>query len=253
MFRNRKIKFCIAALASVCLVLTGCGNKTDDAARALETKKIAEAFIASYNSGDADACIKLLSPDIVVEQKALQDIKSQDERSVHESLKNNIALKHTLKILKYLHSTESGVTMAIEESGSEMQLVGMTSISYEESFEVKDGKITRIVTVIDKKLAEQLAAKTDGGIGIKTNVQAGATQIIGVAPNSPADKAGLKPGDEIVAVEGVLCSEMKPGEPVLRIRGPVGSKVLLKLRHGGSNATVDVEIIRADLSTLQKN
>lgn len=253
MQRIVKIILLLAVFVSMCMFFSGCAKKQEDTAQALEIKKIAESFIESYNVGDADACIGMLSTDIVVEQKAVTDTKSQDQRSVHEALKNNIALKHMLKIVKVVSNTDHSVTFLIEESGSEMKLIGVDSITYEQSFEVKDAKISRIVTVIDKKLAERLASKTAGGIGIALDIKADRILISSISIGSPADDAGLKAGDEIMAIDGVNCSEMKQGEHVLRIRGAIGSKVVLTLRHSDSNEILNVEVIRADLSKLQKN
>ncbi len=238
------------SLSIVCLIFSGCGNKQDNSLQALETKKIVESFIQSYNKGDADSCIGLLSKDIVVEQKALQDVKSQDVRSVHEAFKRNIAWKHNWKIIKYLDNTKNSVTLLIEESGDDIRLIGIDSISYKNSFEVKDRKIAKIVTVIDKKLTEQLASKTAGGIGINTDIKPDRIIITDVTANSPAEKAGLKQGDDIMAIDGINCLDMRQGEQIIRIRGPINSKVLLKVRHPDSNETFNVELIRADLSKL---
>lgn len=250
MHKYMKTALLFISLSIISLIFPGCGDKQDNSPQALETKKIVESFIQSYNKGDADSCIGLLSKDIVVEQKALHDVKSQDVRSVHEALKSNIAWKHNWKIIKYLNNSENSITLLVDESGDDIKLIGIDSISSENSFEVKDGKIAKIVTVIDRKLAEQLASKTAGGIGIKTDIKPDRIIITDVTANFPAEKAGLKQGDDIMAIDGINCSDMRPGEQTIRIRGPVNSKVLLKVRHSDSNKTFDIELIRADLSKL---
>lgn len=238
------------ALSTLCIIFAGCSTKQDNSLQASETKKIAESFIQSYNNGDADACINLLSSDIVVEQKGSQDYKSQDERSVHESLKSNIALKHNWKIMEYLNNTENSITIRIEETGEDIKLAGVDSVGSEITFEVKDEKIVKMITVIDKKAVEQVAKNMTGGIGVGIDIKPDRIIITSIVANSPAEKAGLQVGYEIMAIDGIKCADMKQGEQSLRIRGPVGSKVLLEVRSPDSQETYDVELVRVDLSKL---
>jgi len=238
------------ALSTLCFIFVGCSTKEDNSSQASETKKIVESFIQSYNNGDADACINLLSSEIVVEQKGVQDSKSQDERSVHEALKSNIALKHNWKIMAYINNTENSITIRIEETGEDIKLTGVDSVGSEITFEVKDGKIAKMITAIDKKTAEQIAGNMAGGIGVGTDIKPDRVIITSIAANSPAEKAGLKQGYEIMAIDGIKCSDMKQGEQIIRIRGPVDSKVLLEVRRPDTNETYDVELIRADMSKL---
>ena len=250
MNKYTRVALLFIALSTLCFTFAGCSAKQDNSAQASETKKIVESFIQSYNNGDADACIELLSSDIVVEQKGSQDFISQDVRSVHESIKNNIALKHNWKIIEYLKNTKSSVTMRIEESGEDIKLAGVDSVSSEVAFEVKDGKIVKIITVVDNNTVEQIANNTAGGIGVNIDIKPDRITIISVIANSPAEKAGLKQGYEIMAIDGKRCSDMKQGEQLIRIRGPVDSKVLLKVRRPDTEETYDVELIRADISKL---
>lgn len=66
-----------------------------------------------------------------------------------------------------------------------------------------------------------------------------------VAVGSPADEAGVKPGDMITAVDGVNYSQMREGEIQLRIMGNLGSKVLLTIIREGVAAPIDIEVTRA--------
>jgi C-terminal processing protease CtpA/Prc len=131
-----------------------------------------------------------------------------------------------------------------------MKLVGVGSVVGEITFEVKDGKIAKIATTVDKKTEEQIAKNVAGGIGIGTDIKPDRVIITSILANSPAEKAGLKQGYEIMAIDGIKCSDMKQGEQLIRIRGPVDSKVLLEVRRPDTQETYDVELIRADLSKL---
>jgi len=60
----------------------------------------------------------------------------------------------------------------------------------------------------------------------------------------PAEKAGLAPGDIVVAVNGIKINEMEGyGEAGLRMLGKVGTKVILTINRSGE--IFDVEIERA--------
>jgi carboxyl-terminal processing protease len=61
---------------------------------------------------------------------------------------------------------------------------------------------------------------------------------------SPAASAGVKPGDQIVAVDGKSTNGQSLTEAVTSIRGPQGSKVVLSMGRGGQ-PPIDIQITRA--------
>lgn len=62
--------------------------------------------------------------------------------------------------------------------------------------------------------------------------------------NSPAMRAGIKPGDRIIAVDGVDSTEWTVSEAVLVIRGEEGVPVILTIIRVGETDPFDVEIVR---------
>ncbi len=72
------------------------------------------------------------------------------------------------------------------------------------------------------------------GIGVSVTLNAdGYADILAVFSGSPAEEAGLLPGDLIVAVEGVDFAEIGYQEAINRVRGEVGTTVTLTIERAG--------------------
>jgi carboxyl-terminal processing protease len=85
------------------------------------------------------------------------------------------------------------------------------------------------------------------GVGAQVAVED--EQIIVIAPiaDSPADKAGIKAGDIILAIDGKPTSGMSLAEAVALIRGPRETSVRLQVLHQGETEPQEVEIVRAEI------
>lgn len=89
---------------------------------------------------------------------------------------------------------------------------------------------------LEPRLYSQLKADTTGsfgGIGVYMGFREDGVYVLGVIPDSPGEKAGLKVGDVILAVNSQPTSEFEPSEVALKIRGEVGSTVSLLIRRAG--------------------
>jgi carboxyl-terminal processing protease len=87
------------------------------------------------------------------------------------------------------------------------------------------------------------------GIGAQVTMNKNKQPVI-VAPleDSPAEKAGIKTGDIILAVDGKSTEGLSLTEVVLSIRGPAGTPVTLTIQHEGETTPVDIKIDRAKIS-----
>jgi carboxyl-terminal processing protease len=67
-----------------------------------------------------------------------------------------------------------------------------------------------------------------------------------VAPieGTPADKAGIQPGDKIVKIEGAPTKDMTLMDAVRRLRGPRGSKVTISILRENTPQPMDVTLAR---------
>lgn len=86
------------------------------------------------------------------------------------------------------------------------------------------------------------------GIGATVDQDPVTGEIIIVAPfhGSPAEEAGIQPGDAILAVDGVSTEGWSVQDAVSQIRGPEGSTVTLTVRHT-DRETEDVAIKRGTI------
>ena len=87
---------------------------------------------------------------------------------------------------------------------------------------------------------------TYGGIGVLVDLpQEGRDRllILSVYPDSPADRAGLKPHDAIIAIEGKRVTYAERDALIPKLRGQVGSRVTVTVRTPGQ-APRDVTLTR---------
>jgi len=86
--------------------------------------------------------------------------------------------------------------------------------------------------------------------GIGAEVQMKNNRLVIVAPmdGSPAQKAGLNPGEIILQVNGEDISDLALEEAVERILGPPGTQVTLTVLNPGTGLSRNVSIVRARIS-----
>ncbi len=72
--------------------------------------------------------------------------------------------------------------------------------------------------------------------------------IVSPMSGSPAEEAGLWPGDEIIAIDGDDMTGIDGNLVIRRVLGPAGSKVILTIRQAGVEDPFDVEITRATIT-----
>jgi carboxyl-terminal processing protease len=84
------------------------------------------------------------------------------------------------------------------------------------------------------------------GIGALVRMnEADQLQIVGLIEDQPAEAAGLRPGDIVVAVDGMSIEDLNLYEAIGLIRGPQGTRVVLTVLREGAAEPLDIEIERA--------
>jgi carboxyl-terminal processing protease len=100
------------------------------------------------------------------------------------------------------------------------------------------------------KEEEEFTAGEYKGIGAEIRMKAGHVVIVTPIDGSPAQKAGLQPGQIIIAVDGEDITGLSLFQVVKRISGPAGTKVALKILDPGTGQIREVTLARA---AIKKN
>jgi carboxyl-terminal processing protease len=87
-------------------------------------------------------------------------------------------------------------------------------------------------------------AGTFEGIGAEVGMKDEVITIVAPLSDMPAEKAGIKAGDQILAINGTSTAGWTVNEAVSHIRGPKGTTVKLTIYRKGFKETKDFEIVR---------
>ncbi|MFY0543205.1 S41 family peptidase [Brevibacillus sp. H7] len=85
------------------------------------------------------------------------------------------------------------------------------------------------------------------GIGAEVTLQNGRITIVSPFKDSPAERAGLRPNDQILSVNGESLDGLDVHQAVMKIRGPKGTKAVLKIMRPGIAEPMTVTCIRDDI------
>ena len=83
-----------------------------------------------------------------------------------------------------------------------------------------------------------------GGLGIEVTMENGLVKVVSPIDDTPAYRAGVKPGDLITHLDSEAVQGLSLAEAVERMRGPVNTDLVLTLRRAGREP-FDVTITRA--------
>ncbi|NOY98496.1 MAG: S41 family peptidase [Chloroflexi bacterium] len=86
------------------------------------------------------------------------------------------------------------------------------------------------------------------GIGAWVDSTGEYLTIVSPMPDSPAEQAGLKPGDQIIAVDGEDMTGIAGELVIRRVLGPAGSTVHLTVRREGADEPLEFDVIRAHIT-----
>lgn len=100
---------------------------------------------------------------------------------------------------------------------------------------------------LEPELSEEFQDEISGnfqGIGAEIGIRNDQITVISPLPGGPAEKAGLKGGDIIIAIDEADTKDMSLGKAVTLIRGDRGTKVALTIYRRGEDLKRDIIITR---------
>src|SRR6202167_2972354 len=83
-----------------------------------------------------------------------------------------------------------------------------------------------------------------GGLGLEITIKNGALTVVAPIEDTPAYRAGLKAGDQIIKIDDDFTKDMSLTEAVKRMRGPKGSTIKLTLHRNGVPELFTVTLAR---------
>jgi hypothetical protein len=110
------------------------------------------------------------------------------------------------------------------------------------------------VSAKDTQPAEFVLAPSlpTAGVGMELRFDTADTvpEVIRVVPGGPADQAGVRSGDRILAIDGQASRGLRNVDVIKRLRGESGTTVVVGIGRGGNETPEDLTLTRADLAAL---
>lgn len=124
-----------------------------------------------------------------------------------------------------------------------------------------EGAIQGMLTILDdpysvymnKEKAEQFNQSLDSsfeGIGAEVSMVDGKILIVSPLKDSPAEKAGIKPNDQILKIDGESIEGLDLYETTVKIRGKKGTTVQLELARQGVKEPITVNVKREEIPQI---
>ena len=103
---------------------------------------------------------------------------------------------------------------------------------------------------MNPEVAEQFKSSLQSsfeGIGAEVTMQNGRVTIVAPIRGSPAEKAGLRPNDQLLSVNGEDLEGLDLQQAVMKIRGPKGSKATLVIKRPELAEPITITVVRGEI------
>lgn len=87
-----------------------------------------------------------------------------------------------------------------------------------------------------------------GGLGIEITMRDGVLTVVSPLEGTPADKAGIQAGDQIIKIDDQPTQDLSLTEAVQKMRGPKGTKVKLTVIRKGERKPLEFDLVRDTIS-----
>jgi carboxyl-terminal processing protease len=136
-------------------------------------------------------------------------------------------------------------------------ILAIVKKNYVEEVETKNlvgGAINGMLSSLDPhsayltpELYKELQMDTQGrfgGLGIEITIRGGILTVVSPIEDTPAAKAGVKPGDQIFKIEDEFTKDMTLVDAVKKMRGPKGTKITISIKREGVPELINFTLMR---------
>jgi len=149
---------------------------------------------------------------------------------------------------------------SLETFANVLTLVQQYYVDEINSSKVINGAINGMLSSLDPHSAymtpedfKELEEETSGsftGVGIEISIREGVLTAVAPIEGTPADKQGVKSGDQIIRINGELTKSMTLMEAVKKLRGAKGTSVTISIHREGLKDTQDLTLVREAIPLL---
>ncbi len=96
----------------------------------------------------------------------------------------------------------------------------------------------------ETKLFEEEIAGSFSGVGMEIDMRGGVLTVVAPLKNTPAYRAGIKPGDKILKINKTVIADLTLEQAIKLIRGEKGTEVTFTILRNGENESMEIKIVR---------
>jgi len=172
-----------------------------------------------------------------------------------------VALVFSGRSLPEVSAKEGAKTNLFEELKTFTDVLSVVKRDYVSDVENKklvEGAIKGLLATLDPHSGyldpdfyQDLQVQTKGefgGLGIEITIKDGLLVVVAPMEGSPAERAGVRPGDVIVKIDGKYTKEFSLVDAVKRLRGPKGSPIQISISRKGASDLIDITIVRDNIA-----
>jgi len=165
-----------------------------------------------------------------------------------------VTLVFTLWLAQRVSAVAKDAYENIESFANVLMIVQKNYVDSVTTKELIDGAINGMLTSLDAHSAyltpdlyKELQVDTRGsfgGLGIEITLRSGMLTVVSPIEDTPAFRAGIKAGDQIVKIEEEFTKDLTLMQAVKRMRGPKGTEINLTIGRENEPEWIEVTIIR---------
>lgn len=241
----------IAVVVAILAALSGCASSPAPKPDTFPVQAAIETFTTGYSNISRKYIEPVLIGDLALE--GVRGLGAIDPALTVSRLTKEVVLAATdIEIARFPvpagddAEAWAALTVDIARAGRSVSgELGRATVEdvYEAVFDSALSRLDRYSRYAGREEAKRNRARREGfgGLGIRFEVKNGDVRIIAVMDETPAEGAGLKPGDVIVQVDDKSVQGMGSQDVVRLLRGPLDTEVVLSVRRGGRLLTFELK------------